>query len=386
MLSQESEQQLRAAAVDKAIVDNFVAKGWDREACYIVKRNKKTIADYITQAKVKQQRGEGTMGKSFYSDLRELFKGMSPSHEIQVDDVTEVKDVRIAAALKESTKGNPNYKLFLDVFEENYVPDGQRSIKAMFSSWIEVPSRTQVGSGFLCSALGYIVRNSLHTKYADVFRHLVDKFDQALEHDWLKVKGSGLSTQFWFRKHSSVLPFVVAFDAFEKLAPLKKGDINNSHEGVLVEACASCCGDRIWGDDFRRCSSSACIKIIKECIEETRDETLGSKEIAEAMGNAKAQITALQLNFDAKFPEPLFAEFEYRRLVLKPEEGVLSWRAYFVLAMTAEWRTRYVDSEVLKPLWCENDLVPEPAGLTCANLCGDTTLISKAALLRDGLG
>lgn len=357
--SSAKKQKVRSmdAAVQKALHDNFIKRGWDLASLDLVKREGKTVREFVTEAKQRQHDGDGVIGKFFYHDLRILFQDNgSAKHQMKVVDPSQPEDERISDACVALTTGRMETIAMDSIFEDDYNPPNQKNAKCMFASFLEVSYSTDAGSAFLIRALSYIHRNQLHSTYELLWDALKEVMDKALEKDYLSMKSAGLSQALWLKKHSAYLGIVADYQAIKQCVDTTTNW--NDVRDELQRACQSHCGSRIFASKLSIVSNLVMSDKLQVIIAKLAGEDITTAAIKTTMEFVHQMAAGMGKDLTGKLSSEETIWYEY--CGMKCSTRVNSLQQESMIRIHALAKTRAVRKGVLKPLWCEDELVLKP--------------------------
>lgn len=363
------------AQVTKALYDNF--KGMSEAEINLNLIDGMSLRDRVADAKRRQQQGETvSMGKSFYTALREQYSGeMSASSQLKVRDDQEPEDSRMREALmmmlrhNRDTSAITQWLLFSDLCS-------QKNFVGLCRGILLVPPSQSIGNAKLVLDFArYVARVSAFRVFEAECRLMKTHIDLALQKSFAHMKSQGVGCSVWWESVRSVGRMLLPEADVDTV--LKCSTTWDSVREELKRIQNSCeVGRRMFSAAARQLSENESSAIVQQWVEFINGKDITTVLVAEAREKLKGALQAVGMDVHASFSRR-YVEIVYRGVSLRT--SVHSLLDEWNLRLEAKIREVAVLSGALPGLWCECELAPR-SGASALKV--EESLIANAKRMR----
>ena len=351
----DSDQQVK-----KIIYDHY-EKTMTHEEIYVIERNGQTMHDRLIQDRKRWKDGEIVMGAKYHAALKaEYCDKNNTMNLLRPTNPDDRPDDGLGAALLALVESKSQNQQFVDWADAVPSVNNYNLIAIYRQAQAMPPSASQDNADFGLTVLGLVARLKLQQKIPAPFLLMRDYFDRLLQCSLSSFKSQGKSVSFWWKTTKHVASFILP--------------------EVEVDECMACEGK--WADITSQVeivfnSSEVGRQLMETPMAQVTFEKM-SKSIDEHIANfieTDAIITAKALEKDRDewievmrnncfdhtkpFEEAKEVDCKYRQVCTKVV--VTSPLDEYNIKMASAVRSLAVTNKLLKPMWCEDSLVPARA-------------------------
>ena len=187
--------------------DHFKSLSVDEK--FVTKVEGLSLEEKIDFDRGRWMKGEITMGKNYYADLRRLYSNEeTPFRSIKVMNADESDDEDLENALFQSSKHLAEYDpLYLWLALEK-LPN-QKNAAGLMKCFVTFdPYAGQGKNELFLRTLRWCKVVEFDTKYPEIWRHVAGHFDRALDKSWTLMKSQGVSVSTWWHSVKTSLTWL----------------------------------------------------------------------------------------------------------------------------------------------------------------------------------
>ena len=229
---------------------------------------------------------------------------------------------------------------------------------ALFRALLRISPVASIDNAILImDVLRMTRRLDLHTRHPETFDGAKHHFDRACVKSMLHFKANGQTCKTWWDAHGEIASLIVPGDAVQTAFACTT-DFADTKDILNQIVSSSELGEKMFGRAFQACKSSDVVEMISQSVIGLSNGNLTKEAIDKARADFIKQCTDMGKDPTANFDKQKMATVDYRGVKIPVAvEGFLQEWACHVEAFV---KTAAVDTGVLKPLWCESELVPSP--------------------------
>lgn len=375
----EGRQRSFESKINKILADNF--PNWPSAQVDVLQKEGITLRQRLIRDKrASQQPGsEVKMGKFYYEGLRELYDdGAGPQSKLKVKNELDPEDARLREALIAFVK-NKSASQALTEWCQTTGAVNQKNMVALLRTLVRTyPGQNMSLAALLCDVMKMIARLSLAEHYTDELQHMQHHFDLALQKTLGNFKANGLTTQVWWSDCRSYAGLVLPVEKVDRVVTCV-GDWSGVETDLADIVGSSAVGRLICERALRSHNADKLDTLARKIIDDLLNNAVTVQTVADARQLFMSETRKDGWN-DASGVSKRETTVTYRGVPVKIQTS--SVVDLFTCHLEAALRTEAVNSNVLKPLWCESELV---VNTVCRCPSIEQALVKDSAVARQVL-
>jgi hypothetical protein len=333
--------------IAKALRDNFPS--WKENETDMTYRDGHTLRSRL---KVDKDSGVPT-GKFYYQALREQYAPAdAPEKIMALLEPDAPEDPVLTSALWLLFQHNRNLGPLIEWFDSVQAVN-QKVLRAAYRAMLKIPMTNFENASLVVSCLKMTKRLKLSEQEPATFACMKDHFDRALVKSIVHCRSHSQTVATWWRCFGYGADLLMPRAEVEACIACETNFVDVEAELRLV-VTSSCAGMKLFCRAWDLVLQSSADMVVRTAIARLANKSFTVESLV-------AERTAVTADFDkiGKRVSDTFAardvEVNYRGILVPCT--VNSYLDMWSTMAEALMRTIAVDSQVMQPLWCENDLV-----------------------------
>lgn len=341
--------------VSKAISDN--CKGMSEAQVNVNLIDGLSLRDRVADAKRRQQNGESiTLGKSFYSNLREMYGGNgSPAQQMRIKDESGPEDQRMHECLLLMLRHNRDAKAIEHWLRHSDLCSQKNFVGCCRAFLLVPPSQSLSSAALVLEFARYVARTRANEVFAEEWGLMKKHVDSALQKSLAHMRGQGVPCSVWWNSVRDVGKLLLPEGDVDKVL-----GCNTTWESVREElrrvGAASPIGQKMFSSASRQLGENESSDLLQKEVTGLAGKDLTQTVIDKLEKNIIALFEGMGMDASATFPRRM-VDFMYRGVSLR--SPVHSLMDEFCLRKEAKIREIAVLSGSLDAMWCEDELAPQ---------------------------